>query len=353
MRANEATFASNCSLPVPGVPAVTGMELRSRQRSHPILRHPDVQEILDANTRIEPVSRLDLGAAAQIEQNRIGDVLLGKAELGSLRPVNGELESRQIRRLLHPHVHGSAHMADFVGNRGGDLLVAGQVTAQHLNVERRRQPKIDGLADDVRRQEIKSGAGKIAIEREAQIPDIIRRWPVSVAQRDQNVGVGRAGHAAVAIAEVDAGNRQANIVENALEFSAAGISRRIAFSTRSTSPAVSSIRVPVWARTCSRKMPASTVGKKSCPRNGTRRNEAAQKARNTAPNPADGPAPSRAIPVALAETIEAMLKAGWPIGPTGAATAGPGRIGERGRGIDDDAGKTTSPASARACGTSA
>src|SRR6266702_6821454 len=29
VRENEATFASNCSLPVPGIPALTGIELRS------------------------------------------------------------------------------------------------------------------------------------------------------------------------------------------------------------------------------------------------------------------------------------------------------------------------------------
>ena len=106
-------------------------------------------------------------------------VAFGQAELGSLCPVDGKLESRQIRWLLHPHIHGPTHMADFFGNRGGDLLVAGQVTAQHLDIEWSRQSKVNGLADDVRRKKIKRHAGKIAIEREAQIPDIIGCRPVS------------------------------------------------------------------------------------------------------------------------------------------------------------------------------
>src|SRR6185503_6160837 len=96
-------------------------------------------QVLDADLRVEPEVRLNLGTAAQVEQHRAGDVAFGKAELRSLRPVDGKCESRQIRRLLDPNVHGAAHVADLVGNRGGDQLVAGQVTAEHLHVERCRQ----------------------------------------------------------------------------------------------------------------------------------------------------------------------------------------------------------------------
>ena len=60
-----------------------------------------------------------------------------------------------------------------LANRGGDLSIPGQVAANHLNVERRRQAEVDRLADDVGRQKIESGARKLAIEREAQIREHI------------------------------------------------------------------------------------------------------------------------------------------------------------------------------------
>ena len=63
--------------------------------------------------------------------------------------------------------------------------------------------------------------------------------------------------------------------------SAAGISRRIDASTRSVSRAVSSMRVPVLARTCSVNCPLSVSGKKFCPSRGASRKAARQAARNT------------------------------------------------------------------------
>ena len=55
---------------------------------------------------------------------------------------------------------------------------------------------------------------------------------------------------------------------------AGGMVSRITFSTRSQSAAVSSMRVPVGARTCSFSSALSTGGKKSWPRNGAKPNEA-------------------------------------------------------------------------------
>ena len=63
--------------------------------------------------------------------------------------------------------------------------------------------------------------------------------------------------------------------------SSGGTISRIAVSTWSAMRAVCSMRVPVGARRCSRICPASTDGKKSCPRNGNSRQDSAQKPRNT------------------------------------------------------------------------
>ena len=47
-----------------------------RERSHPVLRHTDINEVLNADLCIEPVTGLHLAAAAQAEQDRAGDVPL-------------------------------------------------------------------------------------------------------------------------------------------------------------------------------------------------------------------------------------------------------------------------------------
>ena len=93
--------------------------------------------------------------------------------------------------------------------------------------------------------------------------------------------------------------------------SSAGISWRTAASTSSTSLAVSSMRVPLRARRCSRNCPASTDGKKSCPSCGTSSIEPTQNARKIT---AKGDAMVQHRPqqdaVALAEAVEAALEAG-------------------------------------------
>jgi len=45
-------------------------------------------------------------------------------------------------------------VANFLGNRGGDLLVAGQVATHHLDVEGSGQSKVNSLAHDVCGQEM-------------------------------------------------------------------------------------------------------------------------------------------------------------------------------------------------------
>ncbi len=55
-------------------------------------------------------------------------------------------------------------MADFGRNRGGDLLIAGQVTAEHLHIKGSRQAKINRLAHNVGGKKIKGDAWKITIE---------------------------------------------------------------------------------------------------------------------------------------------------------------------------------------------
>ena len=66
-----------------------------------------------------------------------------------------------------------------------------------------------------------------------------------------------------------------------LSSSPAGISLRIAASTRSARRAVSSIRVPVFARRCRMNCPLSLVGKKFSPSHGSSSHALRQAAKKT------------------------------------------------------------------------
>jgi len=74
------------------------------------------------------------------------------------------------------------------------------------------------------------------------------------------------------------------ILSAMVSISAGGMILRIAFCTSANWLALSSIRVPIWVRTCIRIDPVSTSGKKLRPIEGTSRNEAATKPRKQSTN---------------------------------------------------------------------
>jgi hypothetical protein len=88
---------------------------------------------------------------------------------------------------------------------------------------------------------------------------------------------------------------------------------RIAFSMSAKREALSSTRVPTWARACIRIWPASTDGKKLRPRNGTSRNDASDEGqeadrRTTAVR---RPAPGQQVAVAAAHRSKRASKPRW------------------------------------------
>ena len=149
---------------LPGWLAFTGIELSAAMRIHRILRDPDVHEILDAVFRVEPVVGLHLTAAAKAHEHRVGHVALGQADLGCLGAVDGKVELGLVGGLLHTHVNGSGHLADFLGEscRDGPALVA--FPAYDLDIEGSRQSEIDRLVYDIGRQEIEGRSRKVAVE---------------------------------------------------------------------------------------------------------------------------------------------------------------------------------------------
>src|SRR5258708_7072112 len=101
-------------------------------------------------------------------------------------------------------------MSNFLRNGSGDLLIADQIASDHLNIVGSGQPKVDRLANNVCREEIERYARKVAVKSQPQVSNIVSRWPMARFQGDHDVCVGRSGGAAVIIAQVDAGNGNAD-----------------------------------------------------------------------------------------------------------------------------------------------
>ena len=144
--------------------------------------------------------------------------MFGQSKFGGLDAVNGNVELRQVVRLLHAHVHRAGNCFDLIRQPHGERAVFDLVGADDLHVKRRGQAEVERLAHNVRRQKINHHAGKFAAQPRAQPPHIIRRGRVAGLERNQNVRVARADDAAGVVAQIDRGIGNADVVENAAKF---------------------------------------------------------------------------------------------------------------------------------------
>ena len=160
---------------------------------------------------------MHLLAAGQSDQQAVGDVALGEADLAGKRAVDLDIDLRIVEHLLDAQVGDAGHRADALEQIGGVGVVGFLIVADHLHVDRRRQAEIEDLRDDVGRQERECGAGKFLRQDGAQPLDVVGGRCVIFLQADQRVAVLRADGAGVLIGHVDAGERQADIVDDIVE----------------------------------------------------------------------------------------------------------------------------------------
>ena len=99
----------------------------------------------------------------------------------------------------------------------------------------------------------------------AQPAHVLCRGRVARLERDQNVRVRRPDDAAGVVTQIDGGIGDADVFERAAEFVRRNFPDDGLGDAGRRAGSVSSMRVPVAARRCSRNWPASTFGKKSWP----------------------------------------------------------------------------------------
>ena len=124
-----------------------------RHRVDAILRHLRDDRIGDPILRIEPEIRVHLLAAGQSDQQAVGDVTLGEADLAGKRAIDLDIDLRVVEHLLDAQVGDAGHRTDALEKIGRISVVGFLIVADHLHVDRRRQAEIEDLRDDVGRQE--------------------------------------------------------------------------------------------------------------------------------------------------------------------------------------------------------
>ena len=229
--------------------------------------HRDVVD--DAVLRIEPERRRRLRAARQRDQHVLADVggATAPSAAAACGPSAGSTAGPSRRwctcASTAPGICRIA-LASSRGERRVGRQVRRRVNCTSIAAGR---PKFRICVTMSAGWKKNSMPGKrFGSSRAQQRHELVGR-PVALAQRQQDLAVERADRAGVAVRQVDAAVGHAEVVEDGLEL-VRGMSSRIAASTASARRAVSSIRVPVGARMCSRIWPASTLGKKSRPSTG-------------------------------------------------------------------------------------
>ena len=106
----------------------------------------------------------------------------------------------------------------WLSNLSANLRLPSDIGAVDLNIDRRGQAEIQDLGDHVGGQEIEHRAGKLAVSFRPQRLNPLLRRVVILFERNQDVGVRRADHAAVVVSRVDAAVGQAHVVDDAVQF---------------------------------------------------------------------------------------------------------------------------------------
>ena len=126
------------------------------ERGHPVLRGLRHQRVLQAVFRIQPEGGRDLAAAGQGQQQVVGHIALGDAQLLGAAAIRVHAHFRQIVRLLDAGIDEARDMPQRFQQLIGHVAVL-RARADDLDVDGRRDAEVQDLADDVGRQEREGG----------------------------------------------------------------------------------------------------------------------------------------------------------------------------------------------------
>src|SRR5271157_3319704 len=129
------------------------------------------------------------------------------------------MKRRQRHHLLHVDIGSAGNLFHPVRDLLRDEVVALHISAGDLNIDRRRQSKVQDLSDDVGGLEEKLDARKAARQFFTQSADVLPGGMVMLRiQTNQDFRVAGANHAGIAVRKIDARIRQPNVVEDRHQF---------------------------------------------------------------------------------------------------------------------------------------
>src|SRR5258708_11366566 len=119
------------------------------QRLDGILRRLSNQVILHAVLPVQEEIWRSLKAAAQRDQQTIGDVARREPALCGLGAVYLDVKSRVIEILLNARIGQAWHMAKLPQQLVGELAIPVQVRSLDLDIDGRRRPEVQNLRDHI------------------------------------------------------------------------------------------------------------------------------------------------------------------------------------------------------------
>src|SRR5271156_4787116 len=114
------------------------------------------------------------------------------------------------------NIDRAGDLFELVGNLCGLCKVTLDILTDDLDIDGRRQPEIEDLADHVRRLEKELRSRKFMRQIKAKLALIICRGTMIRLERNHDVRIRGADGSRIGIGQVDAAVRKANVVENAV-----------------------------------------------------------------------------------------------------------------------------------------
>src|SRR5665213_928237 len=142
----------------------------------------------------------------------------GEAKLLCFCPFDRHMEIRLIEWLLHAEVNGAGDRADLFEDLVCPGTISLEIMADHLDVDRSGQSEVQNLRDHGGGQERKCHPGEVFRQTQAELLDVFFGRIVLRRQCHHNVCIRSPDWRRIAVREINAAVRQANIVDDAVHF---------------------------------------------------------------------------------------------------------------------------------------
>ena len=129
---------------------------------HPVLRRLRGHLIVHAVFPVQEEHWGNLKATAETIEHALAHIARSVSALLRFGPVNIDLVHRIVHRLLNTKVHQAGNLTQLRCEIGGELCASPDIISAELDVNGRREPKVQDLGRDVGGKEIKGRTRKLA-----------------------------------------------------------------------------------------------------------------------------------------------------------------------------------------------